>query len=537
MILHRRFALPRRLGAIALLSALALGGAVPAAQHARAAGSTTSNTLTIGWNIETKTLDAAGNAQNPDIWVMVNIYDQLLRVGPDGTTLEPDLATSWSASKDGLTYTFHLRPNVVFQNGAKLTAADVAFCLNRARKPSQLWSWTLGAVKNVTAPNPSTVVISLKHPWAPLLSDVSLFDTGIYPEAYYMQHGSTDAARAAYLSAHPIGTGPYMLDSWVKGQYIRLKKNPNYFNASKYPMQYVEYDLIVNDNTRLLKVEAGELDVDNVLPWNQIDAVKSNPAVQVRIDKSTETRYFTFNTRAAPFNEVKVREAIDHIINRAAMAKAVTFGYGKPANTFLPVGAIDYDASLPVPAYDPALAKKLLSQSSVPHGFSMTMETSAGDSISNEQAQIFQSEAAAIGIKVNIQPVDPTTLFNNQQMECTASTKGLCPKYHFSDNLWTNDIPDPDELVSFTVDFTTGAHSFYTWYDNPTLTKLSQQAEQTGDPATRQKLYYQIQQIMAQDVPILPLYYVPFVNAVSTKVHGFSENPLGYFNLAGVTKS
>jgi peptide/nickel transport system substrate-binding protein len=307
-----------------------------------------------------------------------------------------------------------------------------------------------------------------------------------------MAHGSTDTARASYLSAHPIGTGPYMLDSWVKGQYVRLKKNANYWDASKYPMGYVEYDLIVNDNTRLLKVEAGELDVDNVLPFNQVDAAKANSAVQVQINKSTETRYFQFNTRAAPFDDVHVRQAINHIINRAAMAKAVTFSYGTPANSFIPAGAIDHDPNIPVPAYDPALAKKLLSESKVPHGFTMTMETSAGDSISNEQAQIFQSEAAAIGIKVNIQPVDPTTLFNNQQVDCPKGTTGI---------------------------------------------KLSQQAEQASDPATRQKLYFQIQQIWSQETHIIALYYVPFVNAVSTKVHGFSENPLGYFNLQGVTKS
>jgi peptide/nickel transport system substrate-binding protein len=287
----------------------------------------------------------------------------------------------------------------------------------------------------------------------------------------------------------------------------------------------------------LLKVEAGELDVANVLPFNQVSAAKNNSAVQVQINKSTETLYFSLNTRAAPFGDVKVRQAINHAIDRAAMAKAVTFGYGTPANSFMPAGALDYNASLPVPSHDMALAKKLLSESSVPHGFSMTFETPAGDSISSEEAQIFQSEVAPLGIKVNITPVDPTTLFNNQQVDCPKGTTGLCPKYHFTTNLWTNDIPDPDELVSFTVDASLGSHSFYSWYDNPTLTSLSQRAEQSNDLATRQKLYYQIQQIWSQETHLVALYYVPFVNAVNSKVHGFSENPLGYFNLAGVTKS
>jgi peptide/nickel transport system substrate-binding protein len=528
----------KRLGALTALAALALGGALPTLDHTHAAGPTTSNTLTIGWNLETKNLAPTDTGvSNSDIWVDVNIYDQLIRVGPDGGTLLPDLATRWDMSKDGLTYTFHLRPNVIFQNGARLTASDVAFCLNRARQPSQIWSWTLAAIKSVTAPDPSTVVIRLAHPWAPLLSDVSMFDTGVYPQAYFLQHGSTDAARNSYLAQHPVGTGPYMLDAWVTGQYLRLKKNPSYWAAARYPMQYVEFDLIVNDNTRLLQVEARDLDVDNTLPFNQIDAARSSPGVQVQIDTSTEIRYFLFNTRAAPFGDVKVREAINHIIDRAAMAKAVTGGYGKPANSFIPAGALDYDPNLPVPSYDPVLARKLLSESSVPHGFTMTMETYAGDSISNEQAVIFQGEAAQIGIKVNIQPVDPTTLLSNGEMDCPPGTKGLCPKYHFGDSLWTSDIPDPDELVTFAVDFTQGCHAYCTWYDNPTLIKLSHEAEQISDPATRQKLYFQIQQIWSQENHIIALYDVPYVNAVSARLHGFGENPLGYFNLEGVTKS
>jgi peptide/nickel transport system substrate-binding protein len=156
----------------------------------------------------------------------------------------------------------------------------------------------------------------------------------------------------------------------------------------------------------------------------------------------------------------------------------------------------------------------------------MNMQVPSGDAIYNELAQIMQSELAPLGIKVNIQQVDPTTLMNNQNVG----------KYDSTFNLWTNDIPDPDELVSFTVDYSLGSRAFLTWYDNPGLISLSHQAEQSNDAATRQKLYFQIQQIMATDVPLIPLFYVPFVNAVNKNVHGFSENPLGYFNIKGVTK-
>ncbi len=518
----RRIRLAGRLVAATLLCVVGFGGHTGSARvHAADSGPTQSNTLSIGWSFEATGLDPVGYDNNPEIWTLVNIYDQLLRVAPDGNTLVPDLATSWSVGTGGLVYTFHLRPNVVFQNGAKLTAQDVKFDLDRARDPKAQWGWTLAAIKNVAAPDPSTVVITLIHPWAPLLSDLSLFDTGIYPEAYFKQVG------AKGLATHPIGTGPYMLDQWKRGQYVLFKKNPDYFNAAAYPMPYVKYELISNDNTRLLEVQTGALDVDTVLPYNLIAQVQTNAAVQVQINPGTEITYLTINTQVKPLNEANVRLAISHAIDRAAIVKAVLYGHGKAANSFMPAGAIDWDPSIPVPSHDLTLARKLLAASSVPHGFSMTIEVPSGNSVYNEVAQIIQSELAPLGITAHVTQVEQNAL---DQLRNTG-------KFHSDIDVWTNDIPDPDEIVSYAVDYSSGGYSFYTWYNNPHLAALSHQAEQSNDSATRQKLYYQIQEIWAANQPMLALFYNPWVNAVGKKVHGFSENPLGYFNLQGVTKS
>ncbi len=522
MIIRRR-PLARRAGAALLLSLLALtaaGRALPA--HVQAA-STSANTLTIGWAIETKTLDPVNNPQNPDIWVIHNIYDQLTRVADDGVTLQPGLATSWTISNDHLTYTFHLRQGVVFHNGAPLTAADVKFCLDRARDPKEAWSWTLGAIKSVAAPNSATVVVTLSHPWAPLLADLSLFDTGIYPAAYFKKVG------ASVMTAHPIGTGPYMFDKWVRGQYLRLQKNPRYWEASQFPMQYVEYDLIPNDNTRLLKTEAGELDVDNVLPPNQIAALKSNPSAQVVIDPSTETYYFVPSVKIAPFGDIKVRQAISHAIDRQAFIRAIYFGHAEPANSFLPKQTIDYNAGIPAPTFDLALAKKLLSESSVPHGFSMTFFVSSGDTVGSAEAQIFQNQVAAIGIKVNIKQMDPTTLFNDQLLGGT--------KISFTTNIWTNDIPDPSEIVTYSAACQSGSWNFTSYFCDPQVKTLALNAVATTDEAARRSMYYKIQQLWANEQWFFALYYAPFINAVNSHVHGFHENPLGYFVVRGVTKS
>jgi peptide/nickel transport system substrate-binding protein len=521
MLPHPRI-FAHRLLTILILATVAVGGVLPSTGRVHAGQArASSDTLTIGWDTETRSLDPGANPQNPDIWVMVNIYDQLLRPSADGTKLVPDLATRWEITNGGTVYTFHLRPDAMFTNGAKVTAGDVKFALDRIREKSNPWAFLYVAIKNIQVLDPLTVRLNLSHPWAPLLSDVSAFAAAVYPEAYFKKVGS------AYMGAHPIGSGPYMFDTWVKGQYLRLTKNPNYWNASLYPMQHIEYDLIPDDNSRLLKVESGELDVDNVLAFNLVPQVRASQTASVKIDKSTETYYFAANEQLKTFADVNVRQAINHAIDRAAFAKIVTQGLGTPANSFMPAGALYQNPNLPIPAHDLSLAKQYLAKSAFPHGFSMDFNVGASDLVCKQEAVLFQGEVAPLGITVKIVPQDKTTLFNNQQVG----------KYSLTCNLWTNDIPDPDELVAFTMDYTAGSYSFFTWYKNPEATNLSHQGEQANDPATRKKIYYQIQDLWARDTPTFALVYVPFVNAVNNHVHGFSENPLGYFNIVGVTKS
>src|SRR5579884_1351073 len=189
MVAHPPF--PRvtlRLLAMTLAIAIALLGTLHAMPNsAQAAGSST--TLTIGWSQDSTNLDPPATISNPNTWVEFNIYDQLLRVGNDGKTLKPDLATSWTVSNGAKVYTFHLRKGVTFTNGQKLTASDVAFALKRAAGAKSAWSFIYAAIKSVTAPNASTVRVTLKHPWGPFLSDVSLFAGGVYPKSYFLKVG------------------------------------------------------------------------------------------------------------------------------------------------------------------------------------------------------------------------------------------------------------------------------------------------------------------------------------------------------------
>jgi peptide/nickel transport system substrate-binding protein len=328
------------------------------------------------------------------------------------------------------------------------------------------------------------------------------------------------------MGHHPIGTGPYWFQ--VKaGQYIRLVKNPYYWATSQYRVRTLEFDYVPNDSTRLFQVESGQLGDDNTLPYNQISQIQSSSSAHAQFDPSTAITFLVLNNKIAPFNDAKVRQAISHAIDRRALIRAVLNGHGTIANSFLPRGAIDYDPSTPNPTYDPALARKLLSESSVPHGFTTKLEIASGDATQNETAIIIQAELSRVGIKASIAQIDPTTLYADQ-------THG---KYDAAFGTWTNDIPDPDELVSYGLDVTAGNNAFLTGYNNPRVVRLIHRAERTAAPAARRRLYFTIQRIGARDIPFIALYYSPFVNGVNLSVHGFHQTPFGYFVLQGTTVS
>jgi len=468
-------------------------------------------------------MDPTGTISNGNAWVYVNIYGELLHVADNGTSLEPGLATSWPITNHGKTYTFHLRKNVRFSNGQKLKASDIVFCIKRGIT-SPNWGSLYPKFKSITAPNNSTVVVKLYSPWAPLLSDLGFFDVGVYPESYFKKVG------ASGLANHPLSTGPYELKSWnTTTNEVVLQKNPYYWDAKAYPMEYVDLIFTANDNTRLEALQAGTIDVDEGVPTSLVPVARGSSGIQVKFNRSTDIVVVTLNDKLPQFKDIKVREAIDHAIDRQQLVKSVLSGHGSPANSFIPKGALYWEpySKLPVPSYNISEAKKLLGQSHYKKGFTMTFEIPGGSQEYSEIATILQSELAKIKIKLNLVTVDPGTLGGDQQSD----------DFHMLTTNWTNDIPDPDELTSFAVSKAGGAHDWFTWFDDKTLDRLTARGEADTNPTSRRGVYYQIQSRFNSLAPYYPLYYEPFANAVSTNVHGFNgQNPFGYFELMGVHK-
>jgi peptide/nickel transport system substrate-binding protein len=475
-------------------------------------------TLTIARIEDSQSFDKTTVFQNESIWLAEQIMETLYTVDKDGKTLKPWLATSYSKSSDGLTYTFKLRPGVKFSDGKPMTSADVKFSIDDARTQAKGWGYIDAPIKSVSAPDPETVVFKLKYRWAPFLADVALFSNGIIPDHY------GGKSRADFYKA-PVGTGPFMWDSRVVGKSVTFKRNPNYWQPGKPYLDKVTWTYVTDDNTRELQLRGNQIQVDEFPPFNSISKLQSTPDVKMSLFPSTRTDYLEMNENYKPLADVHVRRALSYAIDRSAIVKSVLFGHAQPANSLLPPQVPFYDKNSPGIQYDMAKAKAELQQSAYPKGFKVEMLLGSGDQTANQIAQILQQVVKPLGITITFKTEDQSTAF--------ADIEAL--KYQLGFSYWTMDIADPDELVEFGVDSKGGgAHSFYTDWNNPQVVALSHQAEHNEDPAKRQQLYSQIQQIAANDAFMGFLYYSPFRYAYRSNVNGFVVYPLGNYHLEDV---
>jgi peptide/nickel transport system substrate-binding protein len=514
----------RRIGmlaAVAVATMLVVTGCSSGASADSASSGSKGGNLIIADAQDAVSMNPTTSFDNTSIYIFEQIMQPLFTVTKNGKGTQPELATGYTISPNKLTYTIKLRKGVKFSNGQTMTSKDVKFSIDAATATGNTgWGYINAAIDNITTPNPNTVVINLKYVWAPLIADLSLFSNSIVPYNY-------GGESAADFYTHPIGTGPFKWDFWHKGRSLKLVKNTDYWQAGLPKLNSVTWNVVPDDNTRKLQLQGGQVDIDALPTWSTMNALKASSGVKATSFPSTEIDYIGFNEQKAPFQDVHVRQAISAAINRKALVSAALFGHGTPANSLLMPGVPFYDKNTKGIQYNVSAAKKYLAESSEPNGFTTTLGIQSGNSEQATIGQIVQSELKKIGITVNIQQIDPTTLHAQVQ-------EG---QYVMAISQWTMDIPDPDEWVTFAVDPNGGAHSAFTWYNNPSVIALAKQGQTTTATAARQTIYSELQNKVAADAPMAWMYYVPYAYPTSTKVKGFYVTPLGNYPLQYVSLS
>jgi peptide/nickel transport system substrate-binding protein len=510
----------RTFSAALLLTASVVSGLSPAAAQS-------SNVLRMARNAEPGIFIPWLIDDNTALFTMANVYDGLLRVTKDGANVEPALATSWDTSADGLTWTFHLRPGVTFSDGTPLTSNDVKVSLDLARGGNRtVWKDNYKAIKEIQAPDSSTVNIILSEPHAPLLSELAMFP------AWIMQADKATATdQPGYDDSQAWaskGTGAYYTESWKKGDPVILKRNPYYWKNTP-SVDEVDIEYIPDDNTRILKVQGGEDDIADFVPLGQVDSLNSFPGMRAQNFPIQQTTFIILNVTKPPLNDINVRQALNYATDKDAIIKSVFFGQAQVMNAPIPLGTY-VDKESPGYPYDLAKAQALMAQSSVPNGFNLPMIVPNNNQDRINTAIILKDEWAKIGVNIDI-----------QQLENSAFRAAYHGEGNFSaaPSAWTNDMNDPTEIVNYEMRGgpDSGSFAYWTRYNNPDLSAKITAADLEQDPVAREADYVAIQRQYLNDAPLVFIANLGATAAWRDRVHGFLIDGLSYYRFEDVTLS
>ena len=471
-------------------------------------------TLVIANAVKVDTLDPEANSVNESIWLDQTLYSRLLQPNATGTGLLPDLASSWTIAPNGLTYTFHLRPDAKFSNGSPVTADDVVYSITRSRAFAGGWGFLLTAVKSISAADAHTVVITLSQKHAPLLADLAMYAYSIVPKNLVESQGKA-------FFQHPVGSGPFYVTSYAADSEVDLAANP-YFYGTKPKISKVKVLIVPNDNTRVLMLESKKADVIENPPGNLTSQINGTPGLHVNLFPSTRVDFVQMDEHFKPFKNLLVREAVNYAINRQAIVRLAYQGDAVPGASFMPYHMQYFDSGIQPYPYDPAKAKQLLKQAGYPHGFNAFLITVSGDVAGQAEAVVLKSEFAAVGINLSIQSYELLTAYSKEDGGHS----------QFGERYWTNDIIDPDEVATFGADCKGGAFAFNSYWCSSLASKLVGEARLELNPTVRQNLYNQIQQIIYQQSPFIVTDYSPYRYGVGDWVHGFHVTPLGNYDLS-----
>jgi ABC-type transport system substrate-binding protein len=383
-------------------------------------------------------------------WSMINsMFSRLVDYKPGSTQLEPSLATSYTVSPDGLTYTFKLNPNAKFTNGRKVVAADVKYSIERAVSPKtqgpgggfyhsivgqdKMADGSAQTISGIEAVGDDTVKFTLSQPDATFLNVLALNFASAVPKEVVEAEG-------ADFGRKPLGSGAYILKEWVSGQHLIFVRNPDYFrprpNLDQFTVEIGQEPLV-----NILRLQKGEVDIagDGIPPAKYLEIKNSPDAKDVIVDRSQlETSYITINVTKKPFDDVRVRKAINMAINKDRIVRIVN-GRATPANQVLPPGMPGYDTTYKGYPYDVEGAKKLMAEAGLKDGVSTTLYAMNTDP-NPRIAQAIQQDLAAIGINAEIKALA------QPEVIAAGGNKDQSPLIWSGGMGWVNDFPDPSDF-------------------------------------------------------------------------------------------
>jgi peptide/nickel transport system substrate-binding protein len=484
--------------------------------------------LRVGLPLQPATLDPMVSSQYIENYIEEAIFDGLTIIDDRGA-LRPDLATAvptkgnGGISADGKTISYHLRRNVLWQDGVPFTARDVAFTFAKMRDPRvpfALASW-YSIVKSVSTPDPYTVVVHLNAPSADATSE--LFVNGEYgmivPE--HVLRGTTDFQRDSFGGA-PVGTGPYRVERWERGAVLELRANPGYFRGAPH-IDRIRIRFVGDQNTLAVQKRTGELDFVANLPLSQIATLRASPTLVVRRVPTYYLDYIVVNTRLAPFDDVRVRQALSLAIDRGTLARDTFFGAATVADGMVPPWS-RYAAAVPGAARpDAAAARALLDAAGWRTGadgvrrkdgvaLAFPMTTVAGQAVLLNAAVELQAGWRAIGVDAELRPLQTTVLFGPDGVLRNGTFALAFVNY--------GELPWPDltDNVSSTALPPRGAN--YARFTDRDVDRWLRESRAADSVEARRAIVARLEARLRERVPLIPVVWESFLYAWNADLRG-----------------
>jgi peptide/nickel transport system substrate-binding protein len=492
---------------MALVLTLGLGLGVPGAQAQTAPG-----TLIVQVSTEPPGLDLTTNPASAIAGVVFdNVQEGLIKIDRAGKMV-PWLAERWYTT-DSKNYTFFLRRNVRFHNGREMKAADVKFALDRAVNPETKHPYRTQyeAIQDVIVKDDYTITVALKRVDATFLYTLARQGSVIYPRE------AVDS-----LKTQPLGTGPFTVAEWVRGDRIVLMKNKDYWVQGLPHLDKVIYRFIADPNAAVAALKAGDIDVSAFgIGPESVDELKKDARFQVIVGDTTNDVTLSMNNSKKPYTDKRVRLAVTHAINKDEVLKGAMFGHGKVLGSNVdPLNPFFVDVSKRVP-YDPAKAKKLLAEAGYPNGFDVTFRVSPQYYYTVRSAEIITSQFAKVGIRAKIEQIEWGQWLS--QVFCLAPCQN--PDYEMS-------------IIGHAEAWDIGNFAnpkYYFRWDSPDFQKLYAESQVTVDDKMRRELYVKMQQMLADEAPAVWLYMHPRLVVTKKGVTGlWKDLPLPVLDLSEV---
>lgn len=472
------------------------------------------------------------------------LYDRLLDVDPYTYRLKPDLAASWEVRDNGATYRFHLRSGVHFQqtNWFKptrtLNADDVVFSFARMFDRKHPWHNVNGgsypyfdslqfadSVQSVKKIDNNTVEMRLNSPDASFLWHMATHYAPVLSKEYADQLSAV--GRQEELDRQPVGTGPFQLSEYRTGQYIRLARNPQYWRGVP-RLQQAVIDLGAGGTGRLSKLLTGECDVLAYPAASQLSILRDDPRLRMTLRPGMNIAYLAFNTRKAPLDRPEVRHALALAINNERLMESIYYGTAETAASILPRASWAYDNNARVTEYNPKKSRAALEALGVTDVHLRLVVPSSSQSWNPsplKTAELLQADLAQVGVSVTIVPVEGR--FQEAQLMSMNNDLTLAG--------WATDSNDPDSFFRPLLSCAAiRSQTNYAHWCLPAFDETLQDALLTQQLAGRIDNYDRVQQMLAQELPVLPLASSLRLQAYRHDIKGLVLSPFGNASFAGV---